>query len=124
MICLYGKRFLLFLVLSLLLSSPFLSAEVCLSDAEYDELTSIFNRLGNTLITQETQIEQLEAHLMTAEEKLAKSQNQIEMLNHSLDELKQSYAQQNAVALRRTITAAVISAVVGLAGGVTLVLVL
>lgn len=122
MICL--KRFALSLALLLLLFSPSLSAEVCLSDAEYDELIEIFNRLGNTLTTQETQIEQLKTHSMTANEQLAKSQNQIEMLNRSLDALKISLQQQSAEHRRRVIVTAVVSVAVGFVGGVVTILLL
>jgi len=118
MIC--GKRFALLLLLSLLLLSPTLSAEVCLTDEEFEELQQIFVRLGNRLDEQETTIETLQTQLETAESALESSQSEIETTNQTLAELKNSYDRLLSGHVRNLVITAVISAALGLLGGLLL----
>jgi len=119
-----GKRFLAFLAAFLLLCSVATFGDVTLTEEEYSELMTIFAKWESTLTTQEAELKVLQSSLETAESELAKSQNAITSLEATLQELRQSYAEQGAVHLRRVVVTAVVSAVVGFAGGVTLVLVL
>jgi septal ring factor EnvC (AmiA/AmiB activator) len=121
-----GKRFALCLVLSLLLLSPTLSAEVCLTDDEFQELTTIFETLENTLATQSLELQTLQTQLATAETRLAESQNSIAMLKQTSIELKNSFdalkKEQTVKVVKTAIVASLISAVIGFIIGVSLTL--
>lgn len=118
MIC--GKRFALLPVLCLLLSSPLLFAEVCLSDAEYQELTAIFERLGNRLDEQQDTIATLQTQLTTASEALEKSQSETATTALMLNAVKKSYDALRLEHVKTVVIAALISAVVGFVAGLIL----
>ena len=115
-----GKRFALCLVLSLLLLSPTLSAEVCLTDDEFQELTTIFTTLENTLATQSLELQTLQTQLATAETRLADSQNSIETLKLTYNELKASWQEQRREAIKTAVIASLISAIAGFVVGLWL----
>lgn len=112
-----GKRYVPLLLLFLLLSSPLFS-DVALTDDEFEELVTIFDRLYTTLDEQATQITMLETQLQTADERLERSQISIETLKATLSEVEKSYATLKREQIGRVIVAAVVSAAVGFLGGV------
>ncbi len=120
----FGRRFALLLLLFSLSSSLTLSAEVCLTDDEFQELTTIFTTLENTLATQSLELATLQTQLTTAETRLADSLNETEALKQTSIELKNSYdalkKEQTVKVVKTAIVASLISAVVGLVGGLLL----
>jgi len=118
----FGRRFALLLLLFSLSSLLTLSAEVCLSDDEFQELTTIFETLENTLTQQNSEYETLQTQFEIAETRLAESQNSIEMLKLTYNELKISWQEQRREAIKTAVIASLISAVVGFIIGVSLTL--
>jgi hypothetical protein len=120
----YGKRFALLLVLFWQLSSLHLSADVCLTDAEFQELQTIFSRLETLSIEQEARLTQLETQLETAETSLTTSTTEIEKLRILLSE-RDKYWQtqmhaQKVSAVKTAVIAALLSAIAGFIGGLFL----
>jgi hypothetical protein len=113
-----GKRFLLFSVLLLLLSWPIYSEGVYLSEVEYQELMSIFVKLGNQLDEQKQQIAILEAQLALASESQAISAKEIERLLILPNELKKSYEEQTSGVVKRAVLVAVITGLVSAIAGI------
>ena len=119
-----GRRFLLLSVLLLLLSSLHLSAEVCLTDAEFQELTTIFENWDNRINERETLIANLETQLATATEQQENLQSLIEMKDQTLNELNISFdalkREQTIKVVKTAVVASLISAIAGLIGGLLL----
>ena len=123
-----GKRFALCLVLSLLLLSPTLSAEVCLTDDEFQELTTIIESWENRIDEREKKITLLETQLATASERQENSQEIINQKDQTLNELNISFdalmRDQRIKVVKTAVVASLISAVVGFIGGLTVTLLL
>jgi t-SNARE complex subunit (syntaxin) len=117
----YGKRFALLLVLFWQLSSLHLSADVCLTDAEFQELQTIFSRLETLSIEQEARLTQLETQLETAETSLTTSTTEIEKLRILLSERDKYWQtrmqEQRTKAVTVGVITALISVIVGFIAG-------
>jgi chromosome segregation ATPase len=120
----YGKRFALLLVLFWQLSSLHLSADVCLTDAEFQELQTIFSRLETLSIEQEARLTQLETQLETAETSLTTSTTEIEKLRILLSERDRYWQtqmqEQKANAILAGLMAGLSGLVIGLIAGLLL----
>ena len=120
----FGKRYVLFLLLFSLLLSPTFSDGVYLTEAEMVELEAILSRHLTRLNEQATLIETLESQLVIASEQREISQTSTETLQLTLTKLEGSYNEQERVCRRRILkTAAVvglISAAVAFVAGLLL----
>ena len=121
------RRCLFLLVLLLLLSSAFCWGDVTMTDAEFQELETIYKRFGTLLDEQEMDNRQLRMQLIEVEEQLAEaatqqtaSMSERASLEISIDALEASLQEQNADALKTTVIASLISLVVGLVAGLLL----
>ena len=122
-----SKRYLFLSVLLLLLSSAFCWGDVTMTDAEFQELETIYKRFGTLLDEQEMDNRQLRMQLIEVEEQLAEaatqqtaSMSERASLEISIDALEASLQEQNADALKTTVIASLISLVVGLVAGLLL----
>lgn len=118
MIC--GKKLLALSLLFLLLSVPFSWADYSLSEAEMQELETIFVNLGTRLDEQAATIATLETSLATALDLQGKLQLETETQKLTLTALKKSYDAQGRKAIVWGIVASLISASVGLIAGLLL----
>ena len=121
------KLSLLLSVAFLLLSVVSLSAEVCLTDAEFNELETLYKRFGTLISEQESDNRQLRMQLIEVEEHLAEaatqqtaSMNARASLEISIDGLEASLQEQNADALKTTVIAVLLSLIAGLTAGLLL----
>ena len=112
-----GKRFLLLAVLLLLLSSLHLSADVTLTDQEFQELETIFARWAMLSDEQAIAIATLQARLEIADYSLTSSQAETQKAHDSLDALRKSYERQRQDHVGNIILTALISAAVGIIAG-------
>ena len=104
----------------MLVSSAYLSAEVCLEDAEFEELTTIFTNLGNRLNEQQTTITNLESSLKLAQEAQGKLQLETETMSRTLNALKRSLDSQRQEAIKTTVIVSLVAALAGLIAGLLL----
>ena len=121
------KLSLLLSVAFLLLSVVSLSAEVCLTDAEFNELETLYKRFGTLISEQESDNRQLRMQLIEVEEHLAEaatqqtaSMNAQASLGISIAALEASLREQNADAIKNTVIAVLLSLLAGLTAGLLL----
>ena len=115
-----GRKFFLLLAFLLLYSVLFCGADVTLTEEEYQELTTIFGRLGNLLDAQEIALNQLNESLATAELELEKSLLEIKTQELTLSALKKSFDKLRREAVMWGVLGALGSLAVGLIVGLIL----
>jgi len=115
-----SRKYLLLSALLLVLFSHFCLADVTLSEQEYEELTTIFGKLGSLLDEQKIQLSKLDAQLVIADDSLAKALMEIKRQKDSLAVLKKSLAGLRAEAITWTVIIGLGSLAVGLIVGLLL----
>lgn len=90
----WSKRSFLLLAVLLFLSSVYSWGEVCLTDAEWEELDSILTTLATASTELETQLTRVQALLTTARESLAISRQETVSAKLSLSEAVKSWQRQ------------------------------
>lgn len=115
-----GRKFLLLSVFFLVYSALFCGADVTLTEEEYQELTTIFGRLGNLLDEQEIALNQLNESLEKAEHELGKSLLEITTQELTLSALKSSLDKLRREAVMWGVIGALGSLAVGLIVGLIL----
>lgn len=112
-----GRKFLLLSVAFCFSLSAISWAEVCYTDAEYQELTEIFDKLERINNERLTQIKTLQTDLSESKDAQTVLNGELVGVERSLLEAKSSLAEERKAAGIRTILAAVCALIVGVAAG-------
>ena len=112
-----GRRYFLLLAGLLLLSSGFLSAEVVLTDQEYEIIMTALDEAEQTLIQQESELISLKEELSEQETELTKLSKIIEALKLESELQKTSYEMLRKEATAGKIKYGIGGGLAGFAGG-------
>lgn len=108
-----SNRFVWLSVVFCLLLSGISFAEVCLTDEEYQELSTILTTLDKQSIADGKELRMLKSNLSTARSELIGSQVALDTAKTSLDEAEKSLKGQRLVAIIVTVVSSIAAGVIG-----------